>query len=39
MLNCHAVIRVNVCNWFTHLQPEWQSHVILTILFLQCSQI
>ena len=25
MMNCHAIIRINVCNWVTHLQPEWQT--------------
>ena len=22
MMNCHVIIRIHVCNWFTHLQPE-----------------
>jgi len=29
MMNCHVIICINVCNWFTHLQPE--LYVILMI--------
>ena len=25
MMNCDAIILTHVCNWFTHLQPEWQT--------------
>ena len=25
MMNCHVIICINVCNWFSHLQPEWQT--------------
>jgi len=25
MMNNHAIICIHVCNWFTHLQPEWQT--------------
>jgi len=36
MMNCHVIIRIHVCNWFTHLQPEWQTichidHPIFTV--------
>ena len=24
-MNCHAIIHINVCNWFTHPQPELQT--------------
>jgi len=37
LLTYSVIICVQVCNWFTHLQPEWHvNYVILTILFLQC---
>ena len=43
MMNCHAIIHINVCNWFTHLQPEWQTtcHIddsIFTVNWHQCFQ-
>jgi len=25
LINCHTIIRINACNWFTHLQPESQT--------------
>jgi len=41
MMNCHAIIRINVCNWFTHLQPEWQTtcHIDDSIFSVMCMQM
>ena len=27
----HAIIRTHVRSWFTHLQPEWQSHFYIVV--------
>ena len=27
MMNSHAIIRINVCNWFTHLQPDVTNYM------------
>jgi len=32
-MNCHAIIHINVCNWFTHLQPELQTRHIDDSIF------
>ena len=25
MMNCDVIILAHVCNWFAHLQPDWQT--------------
>ena len=39
MMNCHAIIYINVCNWFTHLQPERQTtcHIDDSIFTVMCT--
>ena len=41
MMNSHTIICINVCNWFTHLQPEWQTtcHIDNPIFTVSCINL